>query len=131
MDLLVESSDISTFNNQFLNLYVYLGNNPINDIDPYGLLSSKGGPFGIGYSAQDYADGKNNLIKALRQKYSCMSDADIEKAATDIMNAMSVLEGNAINTATKAGDKQAIQNIIQNIYKRTGDNLIPQNGSNK
>ena len=72
------------------NLYTYVGNQPINYTDAYGLLNPKGAcKFGIcAYTKEDFEKGKEQLKEEMKKKYSWMNDGDLEKMAFEVMKEM-------------------------------------------
>jgi RHS repeat-associated protein len=82
-----------------INLYVYVGNSPINRKDPYGLLNPEGQwPF---YTKKDYEDGKEQLKKEIQKKSPWMQDKDVDKLADDIMKEMTISEAKKIQDLEK------------------------------
>src|SRR3989338_4499394 len=76
------------------NIYSYVGNQPINYTDAYGLLNPNGAcKFGICvYTKEKYEEGKKKLKEEMKKKYPWMNDKDLDKRANDIMKEMTVPE---------------------------------------
>jgi uncharacterized protein RhaS with RHS repeats len=111
-----------------INLYAYVGNQPINYSDAYGLLNPKGACV-LGkclYTEKDYQDGKNQFKDEIKKKYPWMPDEQAEKMADDIMREMTPGEAGKMKGYEKEGNQQGAEDLAKKICERTGNDCNPE-----
>ena len=100
-----------------INSYAYVENNPLTNIDPEGLLNSRGQwPF---YTSRNYQQGKDAISQGIqREKGTSKEEADI--ASDRIMREMSLNEARKLLDLIKAPDKNAkkIRELLEMIDER-------------
>jgi RHS repeat-associated protein len=110
------TKDPIRFAGRDVNLYRYVANDPLNRIDPHGLLNPKGQwPL---YKKEDYEQGVKELSYRIREKDPSISQERATEMANDILKEMTVPEALKVEKLLKANDIEAIEKLLKDIYDR-------------
>lgn len=115
-----------------MNLYTYVGNQPVNYTDPYGLLNPKGACVGwvCVYTKEQYEEAKKKLKDELKKRYPWMDDKVLEKSADDIMQEMTIAEAQELGNLQKQNKPKEQEELIKEICERTGGDCDPKEPEN-
>ncbi|MBI1871267.1 MAG: RHS repeat-associated core domain-containing protein [Chlamydiae bacterium] len=98
-----------------INLYSYVGNNPINATDPWGLLKEEGG---FGYSAEDFQKGVDAITEGITTKDPTVSADGAKNKASEIMKEMGIGEALKLKSLLKKGDWKQVEELLKGIDER-------------
>lgn len=106
-----------------VNVYRYVGNDPINCRDPYGLLNPHGQwPL---YSGKDFENGRKRLSEELMNRYPSLTNEQADKIAFDVMKEMTISEAQRLQDLYNKNKQKEIEDLIKDIYERTGGEYEP------
>jgi len=102
-----------------VNLYGYVGNNPVNFNDPLGFLNPEGASFlGIGYTKENYEEIVKGLSEAIRIKEPTIPQDKIPERANAIAKEMSLKEALKLRDLKEKKDEKAMEKLIKDIDNR-------------
>jgi RHS repeat-associated protein len=103
-------------------LYGYVGNNPINWIDPYGLLDPKGWKIPFTdiwiYTKEEFDQGVKDVSEGISTKDPSVTQETADSMAYEIMVEMSEPEAKEIKSLKEKKDYEGIEKLLKKIYDR-------------